>query len=56
MSVDVSEILTSQYPTPAQRPLNSRLDCSSLEEAFGIERPDWREDLSNVLKKLKENG
>jgi dTDP-4-dehydrorhamnose reductase len=36
---------TSEYPTPAQRPLNSRLDCTRFKEAFGIELPPWHESL-----------
>ncbi|WP_282130229.1 sugar nucleotide-binding protein, partial [Roseobacter litoralis] len=38
LSVDVTDIPTSQYPTPAQRPLNSRLDCSTTTATFGIQR------------------
>ena len=48
----VVPIPTSTYPTPATRPLNSRLDCSSFEAAFGIERPDWRVGLADILKEL----
>ncbi|MEO9825087.1 MAG: dTDP-4-dehydrorhamnose reductase [Paracoccaceae bacterium] len=48
----VVDIPTTDYPTPAQRPLNSRLDCSSLESAFGIARPEWRSGLQDVLKEL----
>ncbi|MGI9394384.1 MAG: sugar nucleotide-binding protein, partial [Boseongicola sp.] len=44
---------TTDYPTPAQRPLNSRLDCESLLHDFGIARPDWRAGLSDVLKELQ---
>ena len=51
--VTVKGISTSEYPTPATRPLNSRLDCSSLEQAFGIARPDWRRGLQNVLKDME---
>lgn len=51
--VTVKGIPTSEYPTPATRPLNSRLDCSSLEQAFGIARPDWRRGLQNVLKDME---
>ncbi len=47
--VAVTGIPSSDYPTPARRPLNSRLDCSGLTAAFGIDRPDWRADLSDVL-------
>ena len=50
----VEDIPTSSYPTPATRPANSRLDCSSLQKTFGIERPDWRAGLSDVLKELGE--
>jgi dTDP-4-dehydrorhamnose reductase len=35
-------IPTSDYPTPAQRPLNSRLDLQKLERALGTALPDWR--------------
>ena len=49
----VIPIPTTDYPTPAARPLNSRLDCSSLEADFGIERPDWRAGLAEILKELK---
>ncbi len=52
VTCDVIEIPTSDYPTPAKRPLNSRLDCSSLAADFGIERPDWKAALSDVLKEL----
>lgn len=48
----INDIPTSEYPTPARRPLNSRLDCSSLAEAFGIPRPDWREGLAAIVKEL----
>lgn len=52
LDVSVSDILTKDYPTPATRPLNSRLDCESLAKDFAITRPDWREDLKIVLKEL----
>jgi dTDP-4-dehydrorhamnose reductase len=47
-------IPTRDYPTPAQRPLNSRLDCTTLKTAFGIDPPDWRAGLRGVLDELKE--
>ena len=52
----VEDIPTAAYPTPAQRPLNSRLDCSALGAEFGIAPPDWRKGLAQVIGKLKENG
>jgi dTDP-4-dehydrorhamnose reductase len=48
----VNPIPTAQFPTPAKRPLNSRLDCGSLERDFGIARPDWRAGLRDVLREL----
>ena len=42
-------IPTSQYPTPAQRPLNSRLDTRRLQAAFGLTLPDWQTGVARVL-------
>ena len=50
--VAVTGIATSAYPTPAQRPLNSRMDCTALKRDFGIERPDWRAGLDRALAAL----
>ncbi|MBD3763536.1 MAG: dTDP-4-dehydrorhamnose reductase [Rhodobacterales bacterium] len=51
-AVTVNDIPTAAYPTPAQRPANSRLDCSTLTAAYGIARPDWRAGLDAVLAEL----
>jgi dTDP-4-dehydrorhamnose reductase len=48
----IADIPSSAYPTPAKRPLNSRLDCTSLFRDFGIERPDWQAGLRDILKEL----
>lgn len=48
----VSDIETKDYPTPAQRPLNSRLDCASLLSDFGVKQPEWKAHLAEVLKEL----
>ena len=50
--VAVTGIPTSAYPTPACRPLNSRLDCSTTEAAFGVGRPDWHRGVAEVLATL----
>jgi len=52
----VTGIPSASYPTHAKRPLNSRLDCSSLETQFGILRPDWKADLATVLRELERLG
>lgn len=50
--VSLRDIATEDYPTPARRPLNSRLDCQSTRDVFGIERPDWRTGLRACLEHL----
>lgn len=55
LAVTVEDIPTAAYPTPARRPLNSRLDCSALTADFGISRPDWRQALAEVISELKGN-
>ena len=52
ITCQVEDIPTTAYPTPAARPLNSRLDCASLEQTFGILQPDWRLGLRDILKDL----
>ncbi|TKD18426.1 dTDP-4-dehydrorhamnose reductase [Rhodobacter capsulatus] len=51
--VAVTGIPTAAYPTPALRPLNSRMDCTALTRDFGIAPPDWQVGLSKVLKELE---
>ncbi len=48
----VTDIPTTAYPTPARRPLNSRMDCGATEAAFGLPRPDWRAGLADILDDL----
>ena len=50
--ITVHGIPSIAYPTPAARPLNSRLDCSSLTSHFGITRPDWRQATKEIVKAL----
>lgn len=49
----VQAISTSDYPTPATRPTNSRLDCSKLENAFNLELPSWQQALDEVMQELQ---
>ena len=51
LACEVHDILSSAYPTPARRPLNSRLECSWLAD-FGLQRPDWRKGLDSILQEL----
>jgi dTDP-4-dehydrorhamnose reductase len=45
----VEPIVTAEFPTPAPRPLNSRLDSTRLERVFGERLPDWRAGLINCM-------
>ena len=56
LGAQVTDIPSSDYPTPAARPLNSRLDCGRIARDFGIARPDWRAGLTRVLDQLKDKA
>ncbi len=45
----VHRITSAEFPTPARRPANSRLDCGRLREDFGLSQPDWRTQLELCL-------
>jgi len=49
---DIEPIGSSDYPTPAVRPRNSRLECSAVERDFGLILPDWQASLELVLNEL----
>jgi dTDP-4-dehydrorhamnose reductase len=48
----VAPITTAEYPTPARRPANSRLDCTRLENVFGIRLPDWQDSLARTVDEI----
>ena len=45
----VLPITTADYPTPAKRPANSRLDTTKLQSTFGLVLPDWRSGVERML-------
>ena len=49
---EVVPITTADWPTPARRPANSRLDCSRIAETYGIARPDWKLGVDRCLAAL----
>jgi dTDP-4-dehydrorhamnose reductase len=49
VATPVVPIRTEEYPTPARRPRNSRLDCSRLRTAFGVTLDPWEEGLAEAL-------
>ena len=48
----VAAITTADFPTPARRPANSRLDCGRLHAVFGIRLPPWRDSLSRTVDEI----
>jgi dTDP-4-dehydrorhamnose reductase len=51
-SPEVEAIATADWPTPAQRPADSRLDNRKLAETFGVTLPPWRESLARTVDSL----
>ena len=49
-SHSIKPILTSDYPTPASRPLNSRLNTDKLKKTFMLELPHWQDEVKKVLR------
>ena len=48
----ITPIPTTSYPTPATRPLNSRLDTQRLRSRFGLHLADWRDGVTRMLAEL----
>ncbi|MCQ8239467.1 dTDP-4-dehydrorhamnose reductase [Rhizosaccharibacter radicis] len=49
---DVQAIRTADWPTPARRPADSRLDCDKLHRVFGVRLPEWRTSLDRTVDRL----
>jgi dTDP-4-dehydrorhamnose reductase len=52
-SIQVNPITTPDYPTPAKRPANSRLNCHKIKQAFGIVQSDWQAALVRIEEYLR---
>jgi len=48
----IRKIASSEYPTPAKRPANSRLDTSKLRSTFGLELPNWQSGVRHILQQI----
>lgn len=53
---NVRRIGTVDYPTPAQRPANSRLECRKIADAHGVTLPSWQGALETVITRLHSAG
>ncbi|UXC35434.1 dTDP-4-dehydrorhamnose reductase [Cupriavidus gilardii] len=51
-AANIVPIATSEYPLPAPRPSNSRLDTGKLQQTFGIHLPDWKQGIALLLDQL----
>jgi dTDP-4-dehydrorhamnose reductase len=49
---NVVPITTAEYPTPARRPANSRLDCTRLNAVFNLRLPPWRASLTRTIEEI----
>ena len=54
LSTVVEAIPAKDYPTPAARPANSRLDCTKLFAAFGVRLPPWQKGASECVARLQQ--
>ena len=48
----VAAITTADYPTPARRPANSRLNCDRLAAVFGVRLPAWRDSVARTVDQI----
>ena len=48
----IEAITTAEYPTPARRPADSRLDCGKLEHVFGLRLPAWEQALERTIGRI----
>jgi dTDP-4-dehydrorhamnose reductase len=48
----VGATTTASYPTPARRPLNSRLNTTKLQTAFGLHLPHWQQGVARMITEI----
>jgi dTDP-4-dehydrorhamnose reductase len=51
-ATEVAPVPTSAFPTPAQRPHNSRLNTTRLQATFGLRLPHWRDGVARMLAEI----
>jgi len=56
LTTEVIDITTDQFPKPAKRPAWSVLDTTKIKDTFGINAPDWRIALTDIIHTLKQGA
>ena len=56
LTTTANPISTADFPKPAPRPANSRLDSSALADATGVRLPGWRDSLFSVVSTILDAG
>ncbi|WP_027015183.1 dTDP-4-dehydrorhamnose reductase [Comamonas composti] len=51
-ATEIAPVPTSAFPTPAQRPHNSRLDTGRLQATFGLQLPPWQQGVARMLTEI----
>ncbi|MEX5452251.1 NAD(P)-dependent oxidoreductase, partial [Stutzerimonas stutzeri] len=54
LRAEITPILSKDYPTAAQRPLNSRLNCARLQQDWGVQLPDWETALHECCTRARD--
>ncbi len=54
LRAEITPILSKDYPTAAQRPLNSRLNCARLQQDWGVQLPDWETALHECFTRARD--
>ncbi|WP_281649359.1 dTDP-4-dehydrorhamnose reductase [Novacetimonas hansenii] len=49
---EIEAIRTQDWPTPAERPQDSRLDCTKLKQVFGVSLPNWRQSVARTVDRV----
>lgn len=49
---NIKAITTAEYPTPARRPANSRLNTARFRQTFGLQLPSWQSGLQHILEQI----